>query len=393
MFDDVFSDPEPETEVDPLDDLFELTPEQPKQGRAGTKQMNVTIAYDAPPDNQVGQLIMECIASRGIISSDYHADKAKAIYQNLGKLEARTLARDEDRWQMFVFATEWLRTNDPTAWGESIRNIGKVNPDWDETQENVQQDGRTLGGVDDDPLAPPLTVKKKNEPVREQIENAKKANIEKNRPNAAPADLDKIKAEANDPKMQIWVIAQELAMKPRDEWEHKVDWMLEQKIKYCVHWLQHVKDSNAPFPEDARAIFWPHPMTDPREKPNFDRRNAITGKVLKFWRKSVLENGEGIDLQSKSYRVTLAAIKLHKAIDEYVRAGAKFNLEGEVQDKAEEVQVQRAAKEYFRAHFPVTAFGAKPGPISTLDPDYVEYVRLCRTYKLEIGTLLHETEL
>lgn len=389
-------DEEPE---DPFDDLFELSPPDEKQGRAGKRRMNVTVEYDPSKISGISQLLMESISSRGIVAEDYDGDRAIDVYKNLGKLEARTLARDEDRWHMFIFAAEYLRVHgSEEQQSQAMLYQGKVNPKWDETKENVEQDGRTIGGVDDDPLTPPIIPVTGeagvSHTVRGQVESKQKTAIEKNRPSAVPADLDKIRAEAGDPQTQTWRLALEMAHKPREEWEGKIDWMLEQKVKYCYSWLTEAGELPRPFPPDSLNIFWNvRASADVGPQEVKDRRFAITGKIMNFWRKSVEQNGAGIDLKSDSYRTTLAALELHKALNTYVGAGSHFNMAGEVQDKVEEIAVQKAAKKYFQAHFPISMAGAGPGPLSTMDPDYVEYIRLCRQYRLPEGTLLHEAKL
>lgn len=404
LFDDLFDD------VDPFEDLFVEESEITKaHGRAGKQRLSVVIEYDPSKVSGIGSLIMESIASRGTIPEDFDADHAVKWYQNLGRLDAKTLANDEDRWQMFVFAAEYLRMHgSPDQNREKMKHItGKVNPDWDETAENVAQDGRTLGTVDIDPFGPGVPVvgeagiahldppsRLASLPtVRESVERTEAMKVEKNRPEAHAVDFDAIRAEEGNPQLQIWRVANEYALKPRAEWEGKVDWMLEQKIKYCYSWIQEFGDITAPYPPDQLAIFWGRPSVDPRDKPKVDRRDAMTSKVIGFWRASVAKNGDGMNLKSDSYRTVLTAMALQKAIEDYVSAGSKFDFEGNVIDKGEEMEVQKAAKAYFMAHFPIKDLGAGPGPLSTSDPDFVEYLRLIRQYKLPQGTLLHEIKL
>jgi hypothetical protein len=410
-FEDLFED-------DSLDDLFDIEEDSEivkASGRAGKRMLNVTLEYDPSKITGYSELLMECIATRNVIPEDYNIDRATHWFQALGNLPAKTLAADEDRWQLFIFAAEFIRLHGTPEQkrASQLSLTGKVNPEWDATKENVEQDGRVWGGVEFADEVPPVVGKVEGDfgkgstarpptltivpPVREQIESDKKFNLKMNKQTAVPAepvDLEAIKDSGTDPELQTWRLAEEIAFnKPRDVWEGKVDWMLEQKIKYCYSWLEDIGTVPVPYPDNMLNIFWPAPSLDLRDKPKVDRRNMITGKVIDFWRKSVAKNGEGMNLKSDSYRVTLAAMELQKAIEAYVQAGSKFNMENEVQDKVEEGQVQQAAKKYFQAHFPIADLGAGPGPLSTMDPDYVKYIRLCRQYKLAIGTILHETKL
>lgn len=375
-------------EDDPFADIFSI--EEPKVNLAHRK-LDVTIEYDPSKLSGVSELLMECIACRGAVSDDFNMDMAISIVRNLGQMAAQILIADEDRWQQFIFAAEYVRLNGTKEnWRDAaLHPTGKVNMQWDASAENVEQDGRTLGGVDLDPFEGPTLAVVGDagiaHTVRDRVMQKEKERLEINRPEAAPAPT---RVPDDNHMDSIWELASRWAKKPRAEWEGQVDWMLEQRIKYCYDWLHEMGTIDT-----SLDIFWPVVLGDNQSKDSVVRRHDITLKVIEFWRKSLSVNGEGLNLHSESYRKVLAAMKLQSAIEVYTTAGTKFNLQNEIQDKEEEILVKRAAKTYFQAHFPIAALGAGPGPLSTMDPNYVEYVRLCRQYKISLGTLLHEAKL
>lgn len=383
------------------EDLQELM--DTKYGRGNNRVFTVKLGYNTH-GLQEGQMIMEVVSMRDTIPSDWGVQKWREFMDTVGAAPFRVLFSDIDRYHMALFGAEYLRCfetkEDRQAHGQWRAN----NPDWDPNAENVEQDGRTLGGVDDDPLTPPVISVKGDAgvshalgqnatpvlPVREQIDEQKKFKLALNKSKSLMAKTDAGRRPEDDPQMRIWEIAIGLARKPRAEWQDKVDWMLEQKVKYCYSWIKETGEVPRPYPEDMLNLFWPKPYVGMEHKDVTARRNDIVGKVMDYWRKSVDKNGTGIELESTSYRVTMAAMELEKAIEAYVKAGAKFNMQGENTDKAEELGVRQAATKYFQAHFPITMHGAGPGPLSTMDPDYVEYRRLCSQYSIPVGTLLHE---
>jgi hypothetical protein len=114
-----------------------------------------------------------------------------------------------------------------------------------------------------------------------------------------------------------------------------------------------------------------------------------------------LKQEKGFDPKSESYRTVLAAHKLELAIEKYVDARHDkvedkslgfMTLKQRIPDSVLGQNVRNAAIQYFMAHYPVSKFGARPGPASSLDPDFAGYVQMLRKYGLTMGTLLHEED-
>lgn len=392
--DDLFGD------LDDDDDLF-------SELETGT-EITVKLEYDKAALPNRSMLLMESLLGMQFIINDYGIDHAINTYQAHSRTSAGILGGDRDRFFQFIFAAEFLREyGTKEDWDKATIHGRPVNPAWDSSGFDEKQDGKIIGGVDD--------YKEDAVPVREQVKKAESDNIEKHRPNMTPAVAGSMERMSNLPKLgdykrdpqandRIWEMAVEKAKLPCEEWEGKVDPMLETKIKYCHSWMESVGSLTVPYPADRLSIFWPKPIPEVANQANILRRNEVVTKVINFWRSAVEKNkqqGTQFDIRSKSYRVTLAAMALAKAIDEYVSAGSRqvFDKDDKgndiiVPDDTKELQaVQLAARNYFTAHVPASLLGGKPGPMTTLDPEYPEYVTLCRTYNIQVGTLLHEVTL
>lgn len=331
---------------------------------------------------------------------DWDVDKWIQYLMNVGAVPFYILCRDYDRYHLAVYGAEYVYRNaSAEQLAEGLKWL-RHDKNYDWTQHQDALDGRTWGGVDDEPVEGDYGLAH-NEPVREQMEKAKQETIDRNKPTNVPSDYME---PSDDPYIQKWRMAEKHARHtPRKEWEGKVDFEFEQMIKYCYQWLRDISEVPQPYPMETLDLFWPRPGAlgiENSEEGN-KRREYIVGRVIKFWQKSVLKNGEGMDLGSQSYRVVLAAMKLEKLIEKYCTNFRRWHASTEpgtaaildVPDKEIELEIRAAADQYFKAHFPVQMEGAKPGPITTLDPDYVGYIQLCRKYNLEEGVLLHEVEL
>ena len=96
-----------------------------------------------------------------------------------------------------------------------------------------------------------------------------------------------------------------------------------------------------------------------------------------------------------SYRITLASMNLEMAIEDYATGYRNQNMidyPAEFEAHLAE-QVKIAVTAYSKAFNPVETLGTEPGPETTLDPPYIEYLRLCRKYNLQPGVFLHEQKL
>jgi hypothetical protein len=212
--------------------------------------------------------------------------------------------------------------------------------------------------------------------------------------------LEKIKAEAANPIKQKWAIAEQIARKPAEQWSATgEDFELRLMVEYCYKWIKET-GSVPNFPENTMEIFWPREnITDQSEKAK-ERRNSIIERVNKFLAKA--NNGlewnpirDRINGHTNSYRITLYAMALEKAIENYATGYRDNNMLAypEAFEKHLADAVKTYVQLYSKAHQPIENLGVKPGPIETLDPNYIGYLRLCRKYELPQGSLLHEAKL
>jgi hypothetical protein len=371
-------------------------------GRGQNRMMQVTIGYN---DHGVSQsdLLMEVVASRDIVPADWDNAKWSSYLHSVGQVPFYILAGDPDRYHLCIYAAEVLRKTRSHA--EKHSGLDEVNRDRGrnigEHQDEI--DGVTWGGVDGEEVEGDFGITHSGRPskpktVRDQITQSTKLTTELHQQAVAPSAL----AENNDKYLYRWQQAEKIARTlKRDEWQGKVDHEFEAMINYCYNWLRDIADVPKPYPKDGvemTNMFWAQPKILAMGEREKERRDKIVEKIITFWHKSVKKNGEGINLKSQSYRTVLAAMKLDRLIEQYADNYKRFAREQpkgqkpvlEIPDEELESQIRKAATEYFRAHFPVELEGAKPGPITTSDPDYPEYIRLCKKYNLKEGVYLHE---
>ena len=304
---------------------------------------------------------------------------------NVGNVPFYILAGDADRFFRAIYASELLRLN-PEWKDTGISELGYGRKsEWDPTAPQPETEGVRWGGPDP-----------KEKTVRSQVERAEAKKIQDNREFAAPADPALELEASTDAYLSKWWKAEKLASGPRSKWENAaVDWEMGQMVRWCYGWLRETGEVPQPYPMTAADLFWPRPMPSEvaMEAEVVKRRNFVTNKVMKFWRKTIKaeESYDRMRFSPLSYRVTLAAQLLTKYIEMYA---VNYQTDPDLERDEEIIKkCGKAAKKYYLAHFPITDEGAKPGPLGTLDPTYVEYIRLCRKYSLEIGDLLHEQEL
>lgn len=368
-----------------------------KYGSGEDRIFTVKLGYNTHGLEQ-GQMLMEVVSTRPIIPADWGIVEWRRFMDHVGALEFRTAYVDIDRYHKLIYGAEYLRnfeSSDEHKANACYRQTGNFDPD----AENVEQDGRTWGGVDLDGEFMPVEGERglshtlnEVKPVREQLQERKESVIEAHKNTLVPVDLDVVRDMANDPELQKWEVAIGIARKPRETWEGKLDWEMEQRVKYCYGWLREIGTVPRPYPQDLLALFWPVPkVLEDNDRAN-ERRAEVTDRLLKFWRKSVSANGATMDLHSESYRVTLAAMELERLIEHHVSNYRRIDHENSLEqlDAVSMGHIKAAAVKYFQAHFPIAESGAGPGPITTSDPPYVEYIRLCRTYGIREGSFLHD---
>lgn len=329
-----------------------------------------------------GQGLMEVCEHR--INPSWGIEEWRKYLDTVGVNEFRTLMLDADRFHKCIYGAEYLRLHstqhDRETWmGTPETKTVPVNPELDSYIPPTQ-----WGGVDD---------AEDQSPIREQVVGKQESLVQNAKESVAPValDLDGIRDLGNDPYLQRWKVAEEIARKPKTEWQGKLDFEMEQMVRYCYGWLRDTGNVPQPYPFDVLDLFWRRPVdgelidADPRYN---ERMQKITERVVSFWRNSLKKAGTGIDLHSKSYRVTLAAMKLEKRLHKYAINYRNLTVDGlDPTDESLEKLVREAAVTYFQAHFPIR----QAGPVDTLDPDYVGYVQLCRKYGLTEGELLHLT--
>ena len=84
-------------------------------------------------------------------------------------------------------------------------------------------------------------------------------------------------------------------------------------------------------------------------------------------------------------------MRLQKAVEEYSMAWRMNGQPRRISDEDLAKNVHAALVEYYRAHLPLK--DDVVGPENMVDPDYLTYRLLCRKYKIEPGTFLHEVKL
>lgn len=362
-----------------------------KTGKKGRRVIKVTLEANSGK-LAVGDMIRESIASRGTIGDEFQdpAFVGKTFY-NLGKLPAWILAGSIEHWHIFVYAAEMLRIHPDWADGHPGLEELRTNKCYGcgcnrhPSLDKMPDFFTSWGDVDEAPI----------KPVREQLKEAQANLIDRTRSEAVPAQPAETDEGPYNAYLAKWVMAEKRARQPRASWEGKADVEFEAMIKYCYGWLKDIGEVPQPYPMGTIDLFWqrPRPGEIKMSAKAVERRNFVTYKVMKFWRKSMAQPDVKDTIQlgrdPLSYRVVMAAQKLATAIEFYADPDPIHGEDDDLLMKS----VRKAALRYFQAHFPVELEGAKPGPLATLDPGYVEYIQLCRKYGLKEGVLLHEAEL
>jgi hypothetical protein len=345
---------------------------------------------------------------------------------NLSAVPIGTLVKDRERLRLAIYACCFIHWHDlGTGSDAETRNPAPVsNPGYDPYVENVAQDGRHWGMrlerenlpmthldpvpyveppqsvdplghtfVDDGTLPNPFEESRqkllndtrlsdRGVTVREQVEEKKEEQLaDFKETQVSGEELAKVHAQAASVYKQKWGIAEKLARKPKEAWQN-APYELVKMVEFCYGWIRDTGEVPA-YPDSIIEIWrdrptWQNTNMTPEA---VTRRNEIVEKVYAFWTKSVEESKDTINLRSESYRVTLGVMELEKAIEGYANGTVEAG------------HVRGCAVRYFHAHFPIEQLGVKPGPIDTLDPDYIKYLGLCKKYNLEVGTLLHEANL
>ena len=387
------------------------------------KSIQVTLDLAANRISNVGTLLMECIEER----VTKHLDKSSKEYwwgqlNLLSDIDARTLFLDEDRFYLMIYAAEWIRTYCTPEDNAKFCKRPVTNPDYNPYQENVKQEGKHWGLRLEAPAVPqgrpnttppvisgakgekvvvsypdkvvdavtgevtgpedfpdPFTAEDVIVPVREQVQDAEAKDLEKFIESQQPVEVEL--TTAPDTYEQKWEIAAKYARKPREVWKD-VPFELLKMIEWCYGWLQDTGELPE-YPHDLIEIWWKRPTfynTDLTPEA-VTRRDFMVNKIRTFWSKSVDANRDTVNLTSNSYRITLKAMELEKLIEAYAEGADN------------EATIKQTAYDYFKAHLPIETIGVKPGPIDTLDPDFLEYLKLCQKYNITVGVLLHEANL
>lgn len=359
-----------------------------RRARGKNKKLQVTIGYNTKGLN-ISEMIMEIACMRDTIPADWGDQRWSDYLHSVGNVPFYIVTQDLDRYLMLLYAAEYFRQR-PEGRNLGLAQLKLNRQNYDEAKmvdlQLGSQSGHSVwGGVE--PKVEPT--------VRQQVLDEQKALIDRNRSEAVPADAVLSQQSAEDAYLAKWIMADKRATQPREVWEGKCDWEFEQMIKYCYGWLEDIGEVPKPYPMGTIDLFWQRPLPHnvPMDEKTVERRNYISYKLMKFWRKSLKEDGvkELIQFKPLSYRVTLVAQRLNKLIEMYAT-----NWQTDEDGTHDEViigKIQKVALKYFKAHFPIAMEGAKPGPLVTLDPCYVEYIQLCRKYNLEVGILLHEADL
>lgn len=149
-------------------------------------------------------------------------------------------------------------------------------------------------------------------------------------------------------------------------------------------------------PGDPIELFWPTPRLVDMAEETVPRRNQMVRRVMDYWarclgkmRARMVELDK--PLAERSYRTVLAAQRLSDAIETYATRWRVVSHARPIE--LVEADCQRAAAAYVEAHKALDPGLRAPGPITTLDPDYVTYMRLCKRWNIKPGTMLHDARL
>lgn len=348
----------------------------------GGKRAITVVLHTNQSELNVSDMLMEVIASRNIINEDKTPEDWSRLLHSVGQIPFYLLAGDPDRYHMCIYAAEFLRRN-PEFKDVGISELSVRQPEanrhrvFGENEVQTEIEGHSWGGEDEDVT------------VREQMKAKAQSQIDSNRAKAVPAEASVSSVAQHDAYLAKWVQAEKWANTPRSEWVDKVDPEFEAMIKYCYGWLRDIGEVPQPYPSDLLDLFWQRPLPDsvPMDEQTVERRSQISGKVMKFWAKSMKKYKDQVEFRKPmSYRVVLAAQRLSKSIEKYA-VNWQFDSKN---DEALIERIKRNALKYLEAHIPLDTGVGKGGPLKTYDPDYVEYVQICRKYNLKEGCILHE---
>lgn len=232
--------------------------------------------------------------------------------------------------------------------------------------------------------------------IREQIEQKKIAAIESiERP-----DYGKLQAtwDTETPLNIRWTVAEKLARwethgtKVPDEDIVQWDYEMQAMFHHCRYWVGTGQD--VPVYKDLNLIYWPPDRIFDQHEKTVERRNTMTMRILSFLHRARKDRpGQWESGNPNSYRITLAAKELSRALENYATnwrsaPGPKDSWSNHRPDEGYVDVCKEKAESYFKAHAALP--NLKPGPLETFDPDFVTYNRLCAIWKIKVGTLLHE---
>lgn len=357
----------------------EATRIEGKTGKHGRRVITVEIRSDGKygvDGLHQGDLIREVIAARNIIP-DWTVERWSQYLHEIGRVPLWILYTDVDRFHKAIYAAEVLRaayaTRDPEEMKKvdsGLKHLPRDNFDHNTYQE--QYHGKRWGSPEDT--------------VEAQVKEMEAAKIDNKRLDVHEAPTT---TRTEEPEEEKWKEAEKIArtMK-REEWLGKFDPEFETRIRYCYQWLRDIGEVPG-HPIDPMDVYWMAETEQVRTAgpKTQTRRMAATRKVVKYLHKLIKEErlksrtankDTKMNLHSTSYRTVLAAKALHANIEEHARR----------KDDEYLPEVKKATKAYFKAHFPIK--NPPPGPLTTIDPDYHEYVVLCRKWGIEEGQLIHK---
>lgn len=211
-------------------------------------------------------------------------------------------------------------------------------------------------------------------------------------------DIEEMKAAASNPVEQQWLVAEKLANKSNEELANVFD--EDSKLYMMVMYIRRQIKEGAALdkrPESLLEIFWPMPPQDTGEIGR-GRYDFIMGRINTFLGKTGLvfnPEADRANVDTNSYRLTLASRDLLKSVSKYVtayRTDEKFKTDPEGREKELSLETKNLALQYAIASQPIEAGATSMvGPVSTLDPNYFDYIRLVDKYGVKRGTLLHES--
>lgn len=193
--------------------------------------------------------------------------------------------------------------------------------------------------------------------------------------------------EAN-PMEKMWQTAEQLARQGnKDSWS-SLGFQMQAMVNHCFESLR--ETGEVIYPKELKDLFWPHLKIMDMAPESVQRRGAMKARVQAYLQKKKENPHPGFDLESKSYRVTLAAVNLANAIERYAVNWKDDGITKQEDDNILGKIVQQRAFEYYLAHLPIPKEDIKPGPISNIDPDLMTYLKTVKEYDLVEGQLLHQ---